>query len=86
MVSQDVTTDRIRHEPVMVDEDTMRLYGVGPGCPGCGGPTHAVTADEDADRPWWCKNCNVRLDDEGDYGAHASFAAGNEPESGDEHE
>lgn len=76
-------TERTRHEPEVLDEDTIRLYGVGPKCPGCGGPTHAVTADEDAGRPWWCKACNVRLDDDGNPGSQADFPAGNEPNGGD---
>lgn len=72
-------TDRVRQEPEKLDEGTMRLYGVGPKCPGCGGPTHAVTAAEGAEHPWWCQHCNVRLDDHGNYGSQASFPAGSEP-------
>jgi len=82
MPDDEIATDgsgRIRHEPEVIDETTIRLYGVGPDCPGCGGPTHCVVADEDAEKPWWCKSCNVRLDDDGEYGPAASFPAGNEP-------
>lgn len=68
------------HEPEKIDDDTIRLYGGGPECPGCGGPTHAATGDEDAERPWWCMNCNVRLDADGEYGNHARFPAGSKPE------
>jgi len=67
-------------EPTVVDEDTMRLYGVGPTCPGCGGPTHAVTGDESAKQPWWCENCNVRLDRDGKFGGQASFPVGADPD------
>lgn len=70
--------DRIHHEPEMVDDDTMRLFGVGPKCPGCGGPTHCVSPG--GERPWWCKNCNVRFDDDGGYGAQASFPAESDPD------
>lgn len=66
--------------PKVVDDTTIRLFGVGPECPGCGGPTHAVTGDEEAKRPWWCQNCNVRLDEQGEYGAQAGFPAGSKPE------
>lgn len=69
----------IRIEPKMIDGNTIRLYGVGPTCPGCGGPTHAVTASESAERPWFCKKCSVRFDDEGGYGSMANFPAGNDP-------
>lgn len=69
---------RHHHEPEMVDENTMRLYGVGPDCPGCDGPTHCVGPG--GERPWWCANCNVRLSDGGEYGAVASFPAGSEPD------
>ena len=58
-----------------IDGDTIHLLGGGPECPGCGGPTHAVTGADDATRPWWCQRCNVRLDDDGDYGAQAHFPA-----------
>jgi len=71
-------TDRPRLAPTVNDDGTISLWGVGPECPGCGGPTHAVTADE-CERPWWCKECNVRFDDGGEYGSQASFPAGNEP-------
>lgn len=73
-------TDRVRLAPTIVDDDTIRLWGVGPECPGCGGPTHAVTED-DAEKPWWCKECNVRFDDDGNYGSQARFPTGNEPEA-----
>lgn len=63
----------------MVDSDTMRLYGVGPECPGCGGPTHALSGGQEAERPWWCKECNVRLDDNGEYGQAACFPSGADP-------
>lgn len=69
---------RVKQEPEMIDEDTMRLYGVGPECPGCGGSTHCVGPA--GERPWWCKNCNVRLDDSGEYGSQADFPAGCDPE------
>jgi hypothetical protein len=69
-----------QQEPERVDDDTIRLYGLGPSCPGCGGPTHAVTGDEDAEMPWWCQHCNVRLTGEGEYGPQARFPAGHEPE------
>jgi len=59
--------------------DTIHLLGVGPECPGCGGPTHAVTGDADAERPWWCKHCNVRLDGDGNYGSSARFPADSKP-------
>lgn len=71
--------ERVRREPTMIDENHMRLWGVGPECPGCGGPTHAVTGSESAERPWWCKECNVRFDDEGEYGSQAEFPAGSKP-------
>lgn len=48
-------------EPKQVDDTTIHLYGVGPKCPDCGGPTHAVTGDENAEKPWWCKDCNLRV-------------------------
>jgi len=67
-------------EPTVVDEDTIRLYGIGPRCPGCGGPTHAVTGDKSAERPWWCQECNVRLDGDGNFGSQASFPAGADPD------
>jgi hypothetical protein len=66
-------------EPTVNDDDTITLWGVGPTCPGCGGPTHAVTADEDAEKPWWCKSCNVRLTDTGEYGSQARFPADSKP-------
>jgi len=75
--------DRLQHEPEDLDDRTIRLYGVGPACPGCGGPTHAVTADQDAEKPWWCKDCNVRLDDNGEPGSQAHFPAGSAPNGGD---
>jgi len=66
-------------EPTVNDDGTISLWGAGPTCPGCGGPTHAVTGDTDAEQPWWCMDCNVRLDDEGNPGAHANFPAGADP-------
>lgn len=72
------TNKRIRKQPT-VDGDVIHLWGVGPECPGCGGPTHAVTGDEEAEKPWWCKHCSVRFDDEGNYGSMANFPAGSEP-------
>lgn len=75
-------SDRTPTEPKVNDDGTITLYGGGPSCPGCGGPTHAVTGDGDAERPWWCQECNVRLDDSGEPGAAASFPAGNEPNGG----
>jgi hypothetical protein len=77
--SQDSGNERFRKEPTVNDDGTISLWGVGPTCPGCGGPTHAVTA-EAAKKPWWCKECNVRFDDDGNYGNAASFPAGNEPD------
>jgi len=77
--------DRPRRAPTVNDDGTISLWGVGPECPGCGGPTHAVTADE-CERPWWCKECNVRLNDGGEYGNQASFPAGNEPTDRSEQE
>lgn len=65
-------------EPTMIDDDTMRLFGGGPDCPGCGGPTYCV--GKGGERPWWCQDCNVRLTDAGEYGAHASFPSGSEPD------
>jgi hypothetical protein len=75
----DAGVDRARTEPTVNDDLTITLYGVGPKCPGCGGPTYAVTGDDNAEMPWWCKECNVRLDDEGNYGSQASFPAGSKP-------
>jgi hypothetical protein len=66
-------------EPEKVDDTTLRLKGIGPTCPGCGGPTYAVI-DDTASRPWWCKECNVRLDSDGNYGNAATFPARNDPE------
>jgi hypothetical protein len=71
-------TERTRRAPTINDDGTVSLWGVGPRCPGCGGPTHSVTGDE-CERPWWCKECHVRLTGDGDYGSQASFPAGNEP-------
>ena len=76
-------SERHRREPTINDDGTITLWGVGPECPGCGGPTHAVTAGENATRPWWCEKCNVRLDDTGGYGSQADFPAGSEPNGGD---
>jgi hypothetical protein len=64
-------------DPEMIDGETMRLYGGGPACPGCDGPTYSVGAG--GERPWWCPECNVRLDDGGGYGRHAYFPAGSDP-------
>lgn len=75
--------ERTRHEPEVLDDGTIRLFGVGPECPGCGGPTHAVTGDEDAEMPWWCKECNVRFDDDGAFGSQADFPSGSEPNGGE---
>jgi hypothetical protein len=47
--------------PEELDDGTLRLYGVGPNCPTCGGPTHAVTGNKDAEQPWWCRDCNLRV-------------------------
>jgi len=52
--------------PEQIDDTTIRLYGIGPTCPECGGPTHAVTEDTDARKPWWCQDCNLRLSGDGD--------------------
>lgn len=70
---------RKRIKPEVLSDGTIRLFGVGPRCPGCGGPTHAVTAKK-AERPWWCKECNVRFDEDRGYGSQASFPAGNKPD------
>lgn len=70
---------RLLIEPEKADDDTMRLFGVGPECPGCGGPTHCVTADPDAEKPWWCQECNVRFDPMGVPGSQADFPSGSEP-------
>jgi hypothetical protein len=67
------------HTPTVNDDGTISLWGVGPMCPGCGESTHAVTADKGVEQPWWCQECNVRLDDDGGYGAQASFPADNDP-------
>ena len=72
-------TDRHPKEPTLNDDDTISLWGGGPTCPGCGGPTHAVTGDEDAEKPWWCQSCNVRLTDTGEYGSQARFPADSKP-------
>jgi len=64
-----------------VDGGTIHLPGVGPRCPGCGGPTFSVTGDPNAARPWWCGECNVRLDGDGEPGAHASFPADSQDNS-----
>jgi len=72
-------TDRRRHAPTINDDGTITLYGVRPTCSGCGGPTHAVTGDDDAERPWWCEHCNVWFDDAEGYGAQAWFPSGDEP-------
>lgn len=71
---------RFRRAPEINADGTITLWGVGPECPGCGGPTHAITAEK-AERPWWCQHCNVRLDEDGDYGAAADFPAGSDPEN-----
>ena len=68
---------RSHHEPRMIDDKTMRLFGVGPECPGCNGPTYCVGSG--GKRPWWCKVCNVRFTDDGKYGSAASFPSGSEP-------
>jgi hypothetical protein len=68
---------RAHHKPRMINDETMRLFGVGPTCPGCDGPTYCVVSG--GERPWWCIDCNVRFTDEGDYGANASFPAGATP-------
>lgn len=70
---------RHRHEPKVEDDGTIRLFGVGPKCAGCGGPTHCVTDDEGAEMPWWCSECNVRFDDGGEYGSQARFPEGCKP-------
>lgn len=76
--------ERTRYAPSINDDGTMTLHGVGPECPGCGGPTHAVTADEGAERPWWCQRCNVRLDDQGNAGSQADFPSGADPDGATE--
>lgn len=64
------------------DERTISLPGGGPKCPGCGGPSYLVTdGPEDGERPWWCPDCNVRLDNDGEYGANAQFPTGSKPDS-----
>ena len=62
----------------MVDDDTMRLFGVGPECAGCGGPTYCVGSG--GERPWWCPDCSVRFTDDGEYGGQARFPAGSKPD------
>jgi hypothetical protein len=64
-------------EPTMIDDDTMRLFGGGPTCPGCGGATYSVGPG--GERPWWCPDCNVRFDDDGNYGSQARFPADSKP-------
>jgi hypothetical protein len=61
-------------EPEMIDDDTMCLWGGGPRCAGCDGPTYCVGSG--GRRPWWCPDCNVRFTDDGEYGSAASFPAG----------
>lgn len=73
--------ERPLHEPKVDGDGTIHLYGVGPKCPGCGGPTHCVTADPNVEHPWWCKECNVRLDGKGNYGNQASFPSGSDPDA-----
>jgi hypothetical protein len=68
-------------EPEMIDDTTMRLYGGGPTCPGCGGATHCVAPG--GERPWWCQHCVVRFDDEGNYGSGVDFPVGSEPDTYD---
>lgn len=64
----------------MSDGRTIHLQGGGPTCPGCHGPTYLVTeTPRDGTRPWWCPDCNVRLDGDGEYGSQARFPAGSEP-------
>ena len=70
--------DRYHHDPEMIDDDTMRLFGVGPECAGCDGPTYCVGSG--GERPWWCPECNVRFTDSGEYGSKASFPSGSEPD------
>jgi len=48
-----------------IEGNTIHLFGVGPDCPKCGGPTHSVTGDETAEQPWWCQNCNLRVASDG---------------------
>lgn len=60
------------------DEDNITVPGGGPECPGCGGPTFEVAPD--GSRPWHCPKCNVRFNDDGEYGSAASFPSGSEPE------
>lgn len=79
-------TDRSRKHPIINDDGTISLWGGGPECPGCGGPTHAVTGNEGAEMPWWCKECNVRFDDDGNYGSQASFPSGSDPDYTDKSE
>jgi hypothetical protein len=68
---------RTHHEPRMIDDETMRLFGVGPTCAGCDGATYCVGSD--GAQPWWCPECNVRFTDDGEYGTQASFPSGSKP-------
>jgi hypothetical protein len=71
-------SDRRRHAPTVNNDGTITLWGVGPTCPGCNGPTHAVTDSEAAARPWWCAECRLRLDDAGEPGSQAQLPADHE--------
>ena len=64
--------DRVEQD---ADGRTIRLYGGGPVCPGCYGPTYRV-ADDHSHRPWWCPECNVRFTEDGEFGSHAHFPSG----------
>ena len=61
-------------EPKKIDDSTMRLYGGGPRCVGCDGPTYCVA--KGGEKPWWCPDCKVRYTDDGEYGSQARFPAG----------
>jgi hypothetical protein len=66
-------------EPKKIDDSTMHLYGGGPNCSGCGGPTYCVA--KGGMRPWWCPDCNVRFTDDGEHGSQARFPTGTEHHS-----
>jgi len=79
-MTDDTNSARTRAQEPTVDGDTIRLPGIGPECPGCNGPTHAVAAEEDAARPWYCTDCGVRLTSDGEYGSSVSWPADFDPD------
>lgn len=61
-----MTTKRPEILPKTVERDgetIIELFGVGPKCPECGGPTHRV-AENKYHKPWWCAECNNRVKSE----------------------